>query len=765
MSSFFSRVDTYFDNLIDNLRGDVEEGRREEREREIEDERAAEEVDAANAVTGPAKVVNVDFKAKTNAVDHKCEKYELVQLKKATPVLRRGGNFTMEFQLNREVDLKKGNVMKLYFNFGNAPNVHKGTQGIITVSGKVMFDKSHEDWDARVVKNDGKLLTLEVQIPSSAPVGIWTLAVELKPRDPNADRSERQLLRLQTNIYILFNPWNKHDTTYMPEDEFRDEYVLNDVGKIWQGGYPAHGRHWVFGQFDDAVLPACIMLLEHSGLRHEARGDPILVSRAISKMVNSNDDNGVIVGRWDGKYQDGTPPSQWAGSIKIMEEYVRRGRPVMYGQCWVFAGVTTTVCRALGLPSRPVTNLNSAHDTDVSLTIDEYIDAKGDKITTSRRTGSIPLGLNDSIWNFHVWNDVWMDRPDLPPGYGGWQAIDATPQETSDGVYQCGPASHEAIRRGQMEYKYDVPFVLAEVNADVVHWQEDPDAQDGFKKLYSNKNHVGRQLLTKRVAHMEDSGYGRDHEEVTNLYKPPEGSKAERVTLQTAARRSRNARHAFRLPSVAEEDVNFSIEDIDRIHIGQDFSVTVKAQNTSEKVRSVTIVLKAGSTYYTGAPAKPITEAAGDFALQPGQSKTLSLPVPYEKYYDKLVEHAMVKMVAHCRVKETSYAWVGDDCFEVTKPDVLVQPLESASVGRRFRIRLSFTNPLPKDLHECVLVVDGPGLTRPKTIPISDVSAEKEMTYEHAIVPRKVGSFVLVATFNSNELQNLTGSVRIEVAE
>lgn len=32
-----------------------------------------------------------------------------------------------------------------------------------------------------------------------------------------------------------------------------------------------------------------------------------------------------------------------------------------------------------------------------------------------------------------MWNDVWMARPDLPTGYGGWQAIDATPQETSDG--------------------------------------------------------------------------------------------------------------------------------------------------------------------------------------------------------------------------------------------------------------------------------------------------------------------------------------------
>lgn len=33
----------------------------------------------------------------------------------------------------------------------------------------------------------------------------------------------------------------------------------------------------------------------------------------------------------------------------------------------------------------------------------------------------------------------------------------------------------------------------------------------------------------------------------------------------------------------------------------------------------------------------------------------------------------MMKMVAHCRVEETTYAWVGDDCFEVTKPDVVVE--------------------------------------------------------------------------------------------
>lgn len=65
-----------------------------------------------------------------------------------------------------------------------------------------------------------------------------------------------------------------------------DEYILADVGKIWMGSYrKARGREWVFGQYDDAVLPICVYLLERSGLMHSQRNNPIAVSRALTKMV------------------------------------------------------------------------------------------------------------------------------------------------------------------------------------------------------------------------------------------------------------------------------------------------------------------------------------------------------------------------------------------------------------------------------------------------------------------------------------------------
>ena len=57
-----------------------------------------------------------------------------------------------------------------------------------------------------------------------------------------------------------------------------------------------------------------------------------------------------------------------------------------------------------------------------------------------------------------------MERPDLPPGFGGWQAVDATPQEESPqgGGYRTGPASLHAVKLGQ-RLNYDVEFVLSEV--------------------------------------------------------------------------------------------------------------------------------------------------------------------------------------------------------------------------------------------------------------------------------------------------------------
>jgi transglutaminase 1 len=64
-----------------------------------------------------------------------------------------------------------------------------------------------------------------------------------------------------------------------------------------------------------------------------------------------------------------------------------------------------------------------------------------------------------------------MKRADLGTEYDGWQVIDATPQEQSDEMYRCGPASVAAVKKGEVLKSFDGAFVFAEVNADKVFWR------------------------------------------------------------------------------------------------------------------------------------------------------------------------------------------------------------------------------------------------------------------------------------------------------
>ena len=59
---------------------------------------------------------------------------------------------------------------------------------------------------------------------------------------------------------------------------------------------------------------------------------------------------------------------------------------------------------------------------------------------------------------------------------------------------QCGPASLEAVRRGDIGLAYDCPFVFAEVNADILHFGQDEDSTWGYSRMKLNRYHIGRSV-------------------------------------------------------------------------------------------------------------------------------------------------------------------------------------------------------------------------------------------------------------------------------
>nr|CAI5827749.1 unnamed protein product [Callosobruchus analis] len=251
-------------------------------------------------------------------------------------------------------------------------------------------------WNVTVDNIDGNSLTVQIKPAPDSVVGRWRMDL---------------------------------DQVYMKSDEWKEEAILNVSGIMWRGTYNRiKPVIWKYDQFEKDILDCCLYLVREIGnVKSSFRADPVHITRALAAAVNAADDLGAVQGSWSNDYSGGTPPTKWIGSKEILQKYYKKKKPVKYGQCWVFAGVLTTICRSLGIPARPVTNYSSAHDTQNSLTVDYFADASGAMVEELN---------SDSIWTYHVWTEAWMERLDLGAYYGGWQAIDATPQELSGDSYK-----------------------------------------------------------------------------------------------------------------------------------------------------------------------------------------------------------------------------------------------------------------------------------------------------------------------------------------
>jgi len=689
------------------------------------------------------KVEHISRRRWRNKSAHNSIYYDQLNL-----ICRRGQSFEMGLLFNRAYD-PKTDVILLQFTFdkaGRRPQLSRGT--LIRVPFVEKLDETK--WCARIKSADGYYMEVEVMPPADAYVGKYSMFVETVATVGQKKATFRTKHDLP--MYLLFNPWSKFDQVFLENEKEREEFVMNERGRIWTGK-PTRSRAWNFGQFEEECLDGALYLLEMSELADTARGNAVLVSRALTAMANSSDDDGVLAGRWSKEWPENcVKPWEWVGSVKIMEEYMRTKRPVRYGQCWVFSGLLTTLCRTLGIPCRSVTNFSSAHDSDGSMTIDFHFDEKEDPMDF----------LDDSIWNFHVWNECWMTRPDLPEGYGGWQAIDSTPQEASEGVMRCGPASVRAIKEGHVFLPYDTPFIYGEVNGDVCNWKV--NTYDlSYEVSNINSNTVGRYLSTKKVG----SAFIRD--DVTDLYKYPEFSADEtRVRDQVMKMSHRYAR--VKQTTVRElraaEDVAFQLVLPEEMPFGKDGIAKLQMTNRTDSNRNVSVSLTAKIAFYTGVPTQNLHSNKGKVLVGPNQTTVYTLDLKALDYLPKMIDDGKLKIYAHCTVAETKQNWANSDFVEMDKPDLLVTLMTpGAQVGRPLVVDVSFVNPLTTTLTDCKLMIEGPGVERTKIIQLRDVKPNDVVSEVVALRPRRGGIREVMATFSSKQLVGVNGSVEIEIEE
>ncbi|XP_062272507.1 protein-glutamine gamma-glutamyltransferase E-like [Scomber scombrus] len=700
----------------------------------------------------------VDLHCKTNNTEHRTNEISVERL-----IVRRGQPFVLTLKLSQSFNHDL-HPLTITAETGKHPSEERGTKSSFGVPDNVRRSSSAKAvWKMEIHNSSMGNLTLNITPPAETPIGEYRLTV--KHSDDEA---------LLATPAVLFNPWCPDDWVFLPDEAERQEYVMNEQGMIYKGnGNHPISTNWDYGQFEDNMVEICLKILDKN-LKHlkdpaddvSARCNPIYVGRVVSAMINSQDDNGVVTGRWSNQYGGGVPPTHWSGSHDILNSGCQ---PVKYGQCWVFAGVMCSVMRLLGIPCRVVTNFHSAHDSNRNLTIDVNHPDYGVNVRPDK----------DSIWNYHVWVEAWMRRPDLTDNgkYDGWQVLDPTPQELSDGVYCCGPAPVKAILNGDTHLKYDIPFVFAEVNADCIDWLVRADGSK--QKIFSDSKRVGQNISTKSVG-------SNKRVIITDSYKHREGTTKERSVFKSAVTGL----------TIEETEENGGIEgtggangngggtneetpggnlhppkvfmrfaEVSAPVNGQDVHLNLVLNSRSKVSRSLAIATSVlGMTYYSSPVASIKTEVKLE-TLLPGKDLIVPIVVPFSAY-NKYMKHSdsMKVSVIVTDKEKPIYSYLAEDDVVLLDPPISIKVDGPVIVYRETTAEVLFMNPAQETLKDCVITISGSGLLRGEIeFRIPNLPPNRRALVNVPFTPYRLGPRTLMADFDCSFFRNAKGSASVYV--
>uniref|UniRef100_A0A8C2DJ03 Protein-glutamine gamma-glutamyltransferase K n=1 Tax=Cyprinus carpio TaxID=7962 RepID=A0A8C2DJ03_CYPCA len=605
-------------------------------------------------------------------------------------IIRRGQTFQMWIEFSRPFN-PKSDKLELQLKLGDS------STGIL-ISVPLVNVLEDRRWEMKIVEQKDKRVRLAVNTLPSASIGCYKVTVEsfsprgklLFPCTPN-------------DVYLLFNPWCEDDAVYLDNEAERKEYVLNSMGRIYYGTVQQIGtRTWNFAQFEQDILEACLFILERGQVAMTEWRDPVIVSRMVSALVTRHRGEAIMYIIWKIMCFLNLKPHK---HISLHQNSLRSCfRPILLHFC------------------KLQTNNNKT------------------------------LYINFPCRNFHVWNESWMTRPDLPAGYGGWQVVDATPQEPSQGSYRCGPTSIFAVRNGQVTLKFDTPFVFAEVNSDRIYWQKKTDGS--FSQVRVEKNTIGQSISTKAV--------GSDARvDITHLYKYPEGSAEERIAVERA---SRFGTKPTLYPSPTSNDVSVEIlMDGAGPLIGGDAKLSIVLKNKSSSQRTASLLYEVMVMYYTGVLKTTVKKDKIPLTLRPQETKTIPWTLQYKEYMNHLVDQGALKLTVTGRVNETQQILAKEFNFRLRTPDLIITPQGDAVVGKELTVKITFQNPLSQVLRNVLFRIEGLAMQSVRKIAYGDVDKLATVTLTEKFIPTVAGPQKLLASMDCRLLTQVHGVANIVV--
>lgn len=266
-------------------------------------------------------------------------------------------------------------------------------------------------WAVREISTIAPYHTVEIFIPAGAALGEHRFGVSLY-RDMLAS-SALQDLEFSPSFFVIFNPFNDDSDPRKDTDVYNgyfsptevNYYALSSIDKNYYGkdyiNYEwVYGREviWIINMYDPIIfLP---VMAEVQGVRSAKEAMRLLAAKdrwdhRISDIVRKDSD--IIDGEWNTLTPGFTV--NWRDAPAIMR-FWNWGEAHPMGQCMDFGGLLVAMARAIGVPIRTVTCVYCHGGVD---------------------------------YDFHVWNEVWLNEVNA----GAWSAV--------DGMADVGPVVREDI--------------------------------------------------------------------------------------------------------------------------------------------------------------------------------------------------------------------------------------------------------------------------------------------------------------------------------
>jgi PKD repeat protein/sugar lactone lactonase YvrE len=409
---------------------------------------------------------------------------------------------------------------------------------------------------------------------------------------------------------------------------------------------------WNINPYNSTVFRTALNLVEGNTTKTES-GKSIIQSIRPTLLTywNHNPDCSNVITRQ--QYPDQCESLNRMDVPKILTCWTQM-RTAQAGQCYTFGGVTTSLSRAVGIPSRMLTTTNSGHD---DITIHGIITARdGIHTRTVYPFNDDPYPAKE-WWNYHVWNEMWdTDR----------YALDAT--------YQVGPSKITDIRSSASVHDSgftDEGFIHDEVNLPT-------------EDIYiDSQGSVHRQTVLDRTA-----SHIWTHDWSTN----------QRTDILSDYLTPVSGPQPLRFMNMEISEGNLTIETHPPYSLGNNINVSIHVKNNQVQPWDATLTIFVYGEDYMGNLSEVIYTNVSTLSVPPGSALTTEHLIP-SGTFTTLGDYRIFVLLnatvdgSKIFLADSTPVYLNGLNTTITYPEII-------EVNIPFPVTVSVNNPAPGPVHE-----------------------------------------------------------------